>query len=123
MLAYIVRRTAYGVLVVLGDLFFLFALFFLLTSLFFLTFLALLLSLILASLFLLLATLFFFSSSLFLFSASIALTAAACCVFNSSKFDPVFKTDCVKLSSWPGNSRSSSSALPVIERGVVRAWL
>jgi hypothetical protein len=62
---------------------------------------------------------FFLSSSFFLFSASNALTAAACCVFSSSKFDPVLAIDSVKVASWPGNSLSSSSALPVIESGVV----
>jgi hypothetical protein len=64
---------------------------------------------------------FFLSSSLFLFSASSALTAAECCVFSSSKFDPVLAIDSVKVASWPGNSLSSSSALPVIESGVVSA--
>ncbi len=38
---------------------------------------------------------FFLSSSFFLFSASIALTAAKCCVFSSSKFDPVLAIDSV----------------------------
>src|SRR5579863_6474168 len=64
---------------------------------------------------------FFLSSSFFLFSASNALTAAACCVFSSCKFDPVLAIDSVKVASWPGNSLSSSSALPVIESGVVSA--
>jgi len=55
---------------------------------------------------------FFLSSSFFLFSASNALTAAACCVFSSSKFDPVLAIDSVKVASWPGNSLSSSRPCP-----------
>src|SRR5580700_3707482 len=42
---------------------------------------------------------FFLSSSRFLFSASTALTAAVCCVFTSSRFDPLFAIDSVNEAS------------------------
>src|SRR5580704_15055480 len=42
---------------------------------------------------------FFLSSSRFLFSASTALIAAVCCVFTSSRFDPLFAIDSVNEAS------------------------